>query len=97
MRISDWSSDVCSSDLPAGDVAAVDHHPPGKRRLEAGNEAEQRGLAGPARPQQGQALAARVREVEDHGNVIVAERKALYFQQPRLSQDTKSAETGRSV
>src|SRR3546814_10157635 len=23
MRISDWSSDVCSSDLPAGDFAAV--------------------------------------------------------------------------
>src|SRR3546814_14071363 len=24
MRISDWSSDVCSSDLPAGETAAVD-------------------------------------------------------------------------
>src|SRR3546814_2363310 len=29
MRISDWSSDVCSSDLAAGSVLAADARPPG--------------------------------------------------------------------
>src|SRR3546814_11920939 len=36
MRISDWSSDVCSSDLPGHDVdvVALDHHMDGLNGLE---------------------------------------------------------------
>src|SRR3546814_9699567 len=38
MRISDWSSDVCSSDLAVGVVKAVERHRAGD--VDAGREAE---------------------------------------------------------
>src|SRR3546814_16732145 len=44
MRISDWSSDVCSSDLPCRPHVGVGHRRPGQGRQ--GAHAARRGLAG---------------------------------------------------
>src|SRR3546814_12148355 len=45
MRISDWSSDVCSSDLGAGEPHALLRDPPGGRHAGRGPEPAQEGPA----------------------------------------------------
>src|SRR3546814_10514665 len=59
MRISDWSSDVCSSDLPRGmrlavvaDRLAVPQHPACLGPAEPGQDAQQRGLAAAIRSEE---------------------------------------------
>src|SRR3546814_6380449 len=51
MRISDWSSDVCSSDLPDPADLAAAAHPPGRRRPRRHlRQLVRRRLPGPAQP-----------------------------------------------
>src|SRR3546814_1499881 len=74
MRISDWSSDVCSSDLPApaaavGGKRAVDAHATGRQRireaqLDAPVEAQHLGLAGRREAVEGVEVAERRRDGE---------------------------------
>src|SRR3546814_4932965 len=64
MRISDWSSDVCSSDLDA-DFAAV-------RLFRPGDKLEQRGLARAVRPDHADDAARRKAEAQVLEQQLVA-------------------------
>src|SRR3546814_15295766 len=61
MRISDWSSDVCSSDLgrlvPLLQIAAVEQDTAGVGRVQPGQQLDQGGLAGAVLADQRQRLA----------------------------------------
>src|SRR3546814_9587448 len=48
VRISDWSSDVCSSDLRDRRLQAAEHEGHGEWQADAGQFLPSRGLAGPA-------------------------------------------------
>src|SRR3546814_19481959 len=71
MRISDWSSDVCSSDLDLVDVLGVEHE---RDRVQAGELLEQRRLALHHR-QRG--ARADVTETEHRGAVADADDQAV--------------------
>src|SRR3546814_7668592 len=60
MRISDWSSDVCSSDLTRPPAAAP--HPPGPRRPEAGAGTEENSLTASWQTSRGDTLGQAVPE-----------------------------------
>src|SRR3546814_436199 len=68
MRISDWSSDVCSSDLPhalardtigglAGDILPLKHHAPRARGRKPDDAAQRRAFPGAVAPQQANRFA----------------------------------------
>src|SRR3546814_19070123 len=58
MRISDWSSDVCSSDLIADRIVPVDGDRARRRRHDAADDADQRRLARAVGAEQRENLAA---------------------------------------
>src|SRR3546814_15438924 len=92
MRISDWSSDVCSSDLAAtvdlvglqpGDVLAVQRDAAGRDREAAGDEVEQRRLAGAIRADDSVAFVAAHDEGDAADDRRVAEVLAHVIERQR--------------
>src|SRR3546814_15752548 len=68
MRISDWSSDVCSSDLHAVDQADADEEQ--ERRSEVDDDVVHAGSdAGNPRAMQGQAVGCRQQDLEEDEQV----------------------------
>src|SRR3546814_13569231 len=99
MRISDWSSDVCSSDLPTGLVFAT---PAGEAKIEQhrASVAEQGDRAGIAQP--GVVVGAlhksqpwRSSELAEHATGMGLHRVVGYADAHRL-QDRKSGGEGTS-
>ncbi len=60
----EYHADLALVGAQVGNVAAVDADAAGRRRLEAGDHAQRRGLAAAARPEEGYELAPRNREIE---------------------------------
>src|SRR3546814_3501505 len=58
MRISDWSSDVCSSDLQQKDEERNDGHHGNRRRHAQEDVSQHRRILAPARPRPGAAVPA---------------------------------------
>src|SRR3546814_5737420 len=74
MRISDWSSDVCSSDLAPGDIVEVTRHSGGvTARLADGSTVRARLLVAADGRRSAQREAAGIRAVEiDYGQTCLA-------------------------
>src|SRR3546814_7349737 len=77
MRISDWSSDVCSSDLPARPVPGGRRGPGGERLLPRGHAAASHGVrrrgaeAGRHLPGRQRWLTDRQPRYEDHSEAML--------------------------
>jgi hypothetical protein len=72
-------ADVARPGRKLGDVAPTDQDASGRRRAEAGDQAQQRGLAGTGRPQEGEELARRdgERHVVEHRRRVVGEADVI--------------------
>src|SRR3546814_9998618 len=90
MRISDWSSDVCSSDL---DDRGRSHPPRRRRRTRAGPVARQRAAGQPARVRRGLRLQGRQRDAGQAGATGVDLAVAIVAACP----DTKQARISAPV
>src|SRR3546814_6555269 len=87
MRISDWSSDVCSSDLQGdalrhlarrqrGERSAVEEHAARRRAANAGEQLQQGRLAGAVGADQPESLARKHREAHPRNDGQPADRPA---------------------
>src|SRR3546814_3139435 len=85
MRISDWSSDVCSSDLQSGDVDPLDGAVTEHHRAVAGEVADQLALAGTGGPHRQLALGGAEDAVEL--GEVVQERAGLEVREVEVGGD----------
>src|SRR3546814_4934992 len=95
MRISDWSSDVCSSDLAPGDIVEVTRHSGGvTARLADGSTVRARLLVAADGRRSAQREAAGIRAVEiDYGQTAIVATVAHELPHERSEEHTSELQS----